>query len=112
VNQKVVVGLQRKLGCEPVLVVDGQSAVERALAENWHMILMDVHMPRKDGLEATRELRRSGYRGKIWALTASALGEERERCLEAGMDGFLTKPLSLSDLRGALGKALRDGRVE
>ncbi|MEN9308988.1 MAG: Aerobic respiration control sensor protein ArcB [Fibrobacterota bacterium] len=112
VNQKVVVGLLRKLGCEPVLVVDGQSAVERALAENWHMILMDVHMPRKDGLEATRELRRSGYRGKIWALTASALGEERERCLEAGMDGFLTKPLSLSDLRGALGKALRDGRFE
>jgi len=111
VNQKVVMGLLRKLGCEPILVVDGQSAVERALAEAWDLVLMDVHMPRMDGLEATRALRRSGYQGKIWALTASALGEERERCLESGMDGFLTKPLSLSDLRGALGRILRESRV-
>ncbi len=60
---------------------------------------MDVHMPEMDELEATRRLRERGLRLPIWALTASALDQERNQCMDAGMDGFLTKPIALSDLR-------------
>jgi CheY-like chemotaxis protein len=63
---------------------------------------MDVHMPEMDGIEATRRLRKEGYAGTIWALTASAFSEERTHCLDAGMNGFLTKPVSMADLREML----------
>ncbi|HQF55312.1 MAG TPA: response regulator [Fibrobacteria bacterium] len=102
VNQKVTVGFLRKLGCKTILVEDGEAAVEVAMRERPDMVLMDVHMPRMDGLEASKALRNAGYQGRIWALTASALGEERERCLDAGMDGFLAKPIGLADLRSML----------
>ena len=107
VNQRVIIGFLRKLGCETTLVEDGQAAVEAVLRESPDFVLMDVHMPRMDGIEAVKSLRDAGYAGRIWALTASALGEERDRCIEAGMDGFLAKPIGLSDLKAALGRAFQ-----
>jgi CheY-like chemotaxis protein len=71
---------------------------------------MDVHMPASDGIEATRRIRAAeaeGPRTPIIALTADALSEDRDACLEAGMDGFLTKPLDrerLADVLAALGR--------
>ena len=102
VNQKVVLGFLRRLGYQPKLAIDGREALSAGLESSWDVILMDVHMPVMDGLEASRSLRQAGYKGPIWALTASTLPEERDRCREAGMDGFLAKPLSLADLRTAL----------
>lgn len=102
VNQKVVLGFLNKLGCRGTLARDGLEAVDAARKNNWDVVLMDIHMPHMDGLEAARILRAEGYRGRILALTASALPEEREHCLQAGMDGFLAKPFSLGQLREIL----------
>lgn len=102
VNQQVVRGMLRKLHCEPLVVPNGRKAIEAMESQSWDLVLMDVHMPEMDGLEATRRLRERGVHVPIWALTASAMEEERQQCLHAGMDGFLTKPLALSDLRKLL----------
>jgi len=75
-------------------VNNGAEAVERALASEYDLLLMDMQMPELDGLAATRLLRASGHRGAIVALTANATGEDRGRCLAAGFDDFLTKPLA------------------
>ena len=103
VNQKVIIGFLRKFGSRTTLVEDGEAAVEVALRERPDLVLMDVHMPRMDGIEATRRLRAAGYGGRIWALTASAIEEERQRSIQAGMDGFMVKPISMADLRTVLG---------
>lgn len=102
VNQKVIAGFLRRLGCHPQLARDGIEAVEAIQNTSPDLVLMDVHMPRMDGLAATRALRESGYTGKIWALTASALAEEFEHCIHSGMDGFLAKPIGLAELRQML----------
>jgi signal transduction histidine kinase/ActR/RegA family two-component response regulator len=112
VNQKVVLGFLRRLGCSPKLAIDGIETLEAARREPWDVILMDVHMPVMDGLETTRVLRDEGYAGPIWALTASALPDERDRCREAGMDGFLSKPLSLVELKTALQSLSSGARAE
>ncbi|MBK8803030.1 MAG: response regulator [Fibrobacteres bacterium] len=104
INQKVIVGFLRRLGCSPQVVEDGIAAVSAAMETRPDLILMDVHMPRMDGLVAASKLRESGYEGRIWALTASALDAEYDRCIEAGMDGFLAKPIGLADLRAMLAK--------
>ncbi|MDB5297484.1 MAG: luxQ 3 [Phycisphaerales bacterium] len=85
-------------GADAEAVDDGQAAVDRALAawragRPYDLILMDVQMPRMDGEMATRLLRADGYRGRIVALTANAMDADRDRCVAAGCDGFLTKPI-------------------
>jgi len=109
VNRQVMRGLLSRLGCRCREAEDGRSAVDILLAESFDVVFMDVHMPVLDGIEATRELRRRGYHGHIIALTASASTEERDRCLSAGMDGFLTKPVRKTELRETIQGLLHRG---
>ncbi|MDA0586792.1 MAG: ATP-binding protein [Planctomycetota bacterium] len=97
-NQRLVSFLLRKRGATVELADNDQVGLELALAANevgspFDLILMDMQMPVKDGYTATRELRQAGYRGQIIALTAHALKEEVGRCLEAGCDAYLRKPI-------------------
>jgi len=113
INQRVVEALLRKLGLSAALVQDGQQAVDaitRGHAAD--IVLMDVNMPVMDGCTATERIRRwevdnSLPRRPIIALTANAFAEDRERCLRAGMDDYLAKPVTFATLQAVLGKWLR-----
>lgn len=95
VSREVSTLLLRQAGFEVDVATDGQEAVELAARRRYAMVLMDMQMPRLNGLEATRRIREAGAsRGaQIVALTANAFEEDRRRCLEAGMDDHLTKPV-------------------
>ena len=104
-NQKVITMRMRRLGCQVDVAIDGLAAVEAAQANHYDLILMDCQMPVMDGFQATRMIRDSepgGSRVPIIALTANALEGERERCLEAGMDDYIAKPMRLEELIGKL----------
>ena len=103
INQMVVEAMLTRLGCQVELAQDGAAACAATARQRYDMILMDCHMPVMDGFEATRrirddEARRRSARTPIVALTADALAGDRERCLEAGMDDYLTKPVSSATL--------------
>ncbi|WP_345266466.1 hybrid sensor histidine kinase/response regulator [Nocardioides nanhaiensis] len=108
VNQQVAVLMLQRLGQEPVVVSQGREAVEAVRAEDFDLVLMDVHMPVMDGLEATR-LIRAGLPGsrqpRIVAMTANALTEDRERSMAAGMDDHLAKPVRAEELAAAVARA-------
>jgi polar amino acid transport system substrate-binding protein len=98
-NQKVIVLLLKKFGCSADVAMNGQEAVRTARMGSFDAILMDCQMPVMDGFEATAEIRRmSEVRVPIIALTANALEGERERCIEAGMDDYLSKPVRSEEL--------------
>jgi PAS domain S-box-containing protein len=115
INALLARALLTKLGHRPTVASTGAAAIEawlsaRAAGRPYDLVLMDVHMPQTDGLEATRRIRaaeadREGPRTRIIALTANALAEDRESCLAAGMDGFLTKPLDRERLAEVLAGA-------
>ncbi|MFB9311689.1 hybrid sensor histidine kinase/response regulator [Nocardioides plantarum] len=113
VNQLVATGLLESLGCTVVAVGNGLEAVD-ALGEGhgFDVVLMDCRMPRMDGFDATRAIRarERGTRVPIIAMTASATEGERQRCLEAGMDDFLTKPVDPTQLAAAVARAPRGAR--
>jgi PAS domain S-box-containing protein len=112
INALLARALLTRLGHRPTITADGAATVmawraAQAAGAPFRLILMDVHMPGSDGIEATRHIRaaeaeQSLARTPIIALTANALEEEREACLLAGMDGFLTKPLDRERLKAAL----------
>lgn len=103
VNQQVAAGLLGKLGLDTDIAENGQQALEMEAASGpYDVILMDLEMPVMDGFDATRALRARGVETPIVALTAHALTGYRERCMEAGMDNFLAKPLKFEDLKAAL----------
>jgi two-component system sensor histidine kinase/response regulator len=105
VNREVARRFLERLGLKVVVAPDGQAALDACSERDFDLILMDVQMPVMDGLTATRELRkREGDRKRtpIVALTASAMSGELNRCLAAGMDGLLTKPLEVERLRQVL----------
>jgi len=120
VNMMVIQGLLKKLGYLSITkALDGQEAVEKATAETYDLILMDCQMPRLDGYDATRRLRELGIATPIVAMTAHTLSGDREKCLEAGMDDYLTKPIALDKLATTLQHWLNpaasdrnEGRVE
>jgi signal transduction histidine kinase/ActR/RegA family two-component response regulator len=107
INQMVVEAMLTRLGCEVDIAEDGAAACSAAARTRYDMILMDCHMPVMDGFEATRRIRddeahRHAARTPIVALTADALAGDRERCLDAGMDDYITKPVSGATLAGAV----------
>jgi PAS domain S-box-containing protein len=104
VNQKVVTRMLEKLDCAVDLAADGKQAAAMAEAVQYDLIFMDCHMPEMDGFEATAVIRSrpSANRTPIVALTANAMDGDRERCLKAGMDDYLAKPVKVSDLANTL----------
>ncbi|MBY0506941.1 MAG: response regulator [Bryobacteraceae bacterium] len=107
VNQMISQRMLLRLGCAVVLADDGLKALQALRTTSIHLVLMDCQMPELDGYGATRAIRSWGgefARLPIVALTASAMNDERQRCLDAGMDDFLTKPLMLASLDRALAR--------
>lgn len=106
VNRRVCVAQLQKLGVRKIAEAeDGRQAIDAARSQSFDLILMDVQMPDIDGLQATQQIRLSQTGGKqprIIGLTANAFLEERERCLAAGMDDKLTKPVRIGELKVAL----------
>lgn len=106
VNQKVATLTLQQLGCEVTVAENGREAIELADGPfRFDLICMDVNMPVMDGLEATAEIRRLDHENAdahILAMTGMAFEEDREKCLEAGMDDVVTKPFDLGDLRSRI----------
>jgi signal transduction histidine kinase/CheY-like chemotaxis protein/HPt (histidine-containing phosphotransfer) domain-containing protein len=102
VNQKLAIKLLEKKGHDVTLAHDGRQAVDALETRQFDLVLMDVQMPRLDGLAATQEIRRRELAGRprvpIIAMTAHAMKGDRERCLAAGMDGYVSKPIRVADL--------------
>ncbi len=106
VNQVVILRVLEKMGHTAVLAQNGKEALALAAAEKFDLVFMDVQMPEMDGLAATTAIREnektSSAHLPIFAMTAHAMKGDRERCLEAGMDGYITKPVRFSDIEETL----------
>jgi CheY-like chemotaxis protein len=103
VNQLVASRMLQRMGHEVTLVENGMQVLQALSASRFDLILMDVQMPDLDGIEATRRIRMneaaaSEARVRIVAVTAHALDGDRDKCLEAGMDGYIAKPIHMRDL--------------
>ena len=105
VNQTVAIRMLERCGYQTKVVNDGRAALEALSERSYAAVLMDVHMPRLDGYEATREIRRreqGARRTPIIAMTASSMQGDRDRCLAAGMDAYLSKPVRARALKDTL----------
>jgi two-component system, sensor histidine kinase and response regulator len=115
VNRKVVTRLLEKRGHQVLVTTNGREALAALEKDTFDLVLMDVQMPEMDGFEATRMIRLSeqgtAFHQRIIALTAYAMSGDRARCLEAGMDGYLTKPLSALALDQVLEGCLKRAEI-
>lgn len=105
VNQKVALGMLKRLGCWVDTVADGREVLRALESESYDLVLMDCQMPEMDGFEAATEIRRREAQGRhtpVVAMTAYTLKGDRDRCIAAGMDDYLTKPVGLDALRAVL----------
>ncbi len=115
VNQQVATAMLNKLGCRVGLASSGHEALERLETERFDLVFMDVQMPDMDGLEVTRQIReRGGWMAEvpIVAMTAGGPGGDQARCLAAGMNGYLVKPLFQDALQAMLRRHLHRGTDE
>ena len=109
VNLEVIQQMLSRLGYSADVATTGQEAVDAFEASDYELVFMDVQMPVMDGLEATRRLRATlpeERQPRIVALTANAMRGDEARCIEAGMDAYLAKPVSLDQLRECLATSL------
>jgi CheY-like chemotaxis protein len=105
VNQKLALRLLQQQGYSADVAANGLEVIEALEGTTFDLVFMDVHMPALDGIEATRRIRRRwpGAAGpRIVAMTAAAMAGDRERCLTAGMDGYIAKPIRVAELLAAL----------
>ena len=116
INQKLATYMLTNLGHKVVIAANGQDALDKFRAGNFDVILMDVQMPVMDGFEATQLIRavekESGKRTPIVALTAHAMKGDRERCLEAGMDDYISKPINNKELTDALTRIRKERHTD
>jgi len=107
VNQKLALKLLSQMGYRADVAGNGLEAIEAIERQKYDVVLMDVQMPEMDGLEASRQICSRWPRGKrprIVAMTANAMQGDRERCLEAGMDDYVSKPVRVGELVNALNR--------
>jgi CheY-like chemotaxis protein len=106
VNQKLIGALLRRLGARVEMVANGREAVAATRSVRYDVVLMDCQMPEMDGLEATAAIRAheagTGVHTPIIAVTANAMAGDAERCVAAGMDDYLSKPVAIAQLERAL----------
>jgi len=110
VNQVVAAEMLKRMGCRVDLVGNGREAVAAVRSLPYDLVFLDCDMPEMDGFDAVRAIRAGEAAGKrvpVIAMTASALKGDRERCLEAGMDDYLPKPVRLGDLTAAVQRWLQ-----
>lgn len=107
INLELTKEMLEMMGCEVDTAENGQEALELYHQNKYDLIFLDVQMPGLDGLQVTREIRKNEKEEKhvpIVALTANALQGDEEKCLEAGMNGYLSKPIKIKDLEEILTK--------
>jgi CheY-like chemotaxis protein len=114
VNRKVALSLLKRLGSMADSTANGKDLLERLQGSDYDVVFMDVQMPEMDGLEATRRIRvqlPAARQPRIVAMTAAAFPEDRARCLEAGMDDYVAKPVSMDELAAVLRRARPLGKA-
>lgn len=102
INQKVAKTIFKNLGYEISLAVNGSEAVDFTMKNNYDIIFMDMMMPEKDGIQATKDLRKNGYKSPIIAMTANASKEGKNKAIAFGMDGYITKPTKMEEIKKVL----------
>ena len=116
INARLAVALLRKRGWEVKVTGNGREALEALSAQAFDLVLMDIQMPEMDGYDATMAVRQreagTGHRTPILAMTAHAMKGDLERCFEAGMDGYLTKPIKASEFYDAIEGLVSSGEPE
>jgi CheY-like chemotaxis protein len=108
VNQKVVLYQLQKLGYDATIVSDGEAVLRAVEKGDYDLILMDCQMPLLDGYEASRRIRSTQHGQRPWiiAMTAHSLAGDRERCLAAGMDDYVSKPVRVDELNAAIERCI------
>lgn len=106
-NVELFVAALETDGHEVIIERDGVRGRDRALAEPFDVVILDIQMPGMDGYAVCRALRASGRHGPVLALSSAAMAEQVERGMEAGFDAYLTKPISPRDLREAVRRSAR-----
>lgn len=107
-NQVLITTLLEKMGFEVTVAEDGNIAVDKAMNQSFEMVFMDMQMPNMNGYEATMVLRNKGFSRPIIALTANAMKRDKKKCIEAGCDDYLSKPIVQSDLIKILKKFVKN----
>lgn len=105
-NQMLIKLLLERMGFEVAIAIDGAEAVQKALSEHFDLILMDIQMPNVDGYEATRALRQEGLAIPIIAVTANAMPGDDAKCINAGCDYYMSKPVDSVELTVVIFKYL------